>query len=357
MMPYTRIFSFSAVALALSFAVGVSPNHTPAQPPSPPPKPIAPGSRFGPAIVDKLPTNKAPETSQLSGKVVDTTTVSFGDTHARHLIAWVRTEDDEIRAVDFGAASGKGAVSIKLGDEITVTGQVWPVVQMRKTDMFFASQLKTGHQTLPITRPAPMPGGRLETTQSLTGEVIRTKRVEWRGSDRRELVILLRTDAGKEVLGDLGPTTAFVGTPVRSGSSITLRGQFETVGDKQVFFASEAVVGDKTITIQRIEPSKQSAAPNVTELPKPQRRVLDGVIADISEVPRKEGGKSMLLLLRGADDRYAIADLGDATIAGKYDLIVGDRVTVSGPVTHMQNRPVIIADSLSINGTTHWIKR
>jgi hypothetical protein len=332
-------------AAALALALGLAPGARAADPAPAP---------YGPPVVEKLPTAQPPPAANFTGKVMDLTTVSLGDPKAKHAVAWVRDEAGNVRPVDVGPVGSDAAMAVKPGDTVTVTGQAFPVVQTRKAEMFFASRVKVGGNEVAVGAAKPpqvRPKPAQPKPETLAGKVLRTKRVEWKGSDRRELVVLVKTADGKEVPADLGPTTAFQGAGVRTGDELTLRGRAVKLGDKEVFFADEVTRGGKKVAITREAPRP---APPKAEA---NRHSLDGLVRAVSDVPRKDGGKSLLVLLEGPDHRFAYADLGDATAPDKPALFVGDELTASGPVVHVRGKPVILADSWSMNGKTHWIKR
>jgi hypothetical protein len=362
-MPTLSRLRLGAAALALSLGASAHPLRAA----DPAPAPHAPAGQFSPPVVEMLRTQKEPEATNLTGRVVDASTVVLGDGGERHRVAWVRDDRGAVRPVDLGPADGDAARAVKVGDKLTVTGQNFPVVQTRKAEMLFASRVKVGDKTVAVG-PAGQ-GGKSQKTgqqkpQALAGKVLRTKRVEWKGNDRRELVILVKTEGGKEVPADLGPTTAFQGAGVRTGEDITLRGQYVKLGDKEVFFADEVVRGGKAVAINRNVPKREAAPGATAQKPAPKlpnsednRHVLDGVVRAVRDVPRKDGGVSLVVLLEGPDHRFAYADLGNASAPGKPALVAGDELTVSGPVVHVQKKPLILADSWSMGGKTHWIKR
>jgi hypothetical protein len=362
-MPTSSRLRLGAAALALSLGATAGPLRAA----DPAPAPHAPAARFGPPVVEKLRTQTEPETTNLTGRVMDTSVVALGDAGAKHRVAWVRDDHGAVHPVDLGPADGDAARAVKVGDKVTVTGQNFPVVQTRKAEMLFASRVKVRDNTVAVGpgQAAKPQDSAEQKPQTLAGKVLRTKRVEWKGSDRRELVVLVKTADGKEVPADLGPTTAFQGAGVRTGEDITLRGKYVKLGDKEVFFADEVVRGDKKVSISRSVPKRDAAqaagatAQKLEALPKPEnnRHVLDGIVRAVRNVPRKDGGASLVVLLEGPDHRFAYADLGNATAPGKPVLVAGDELTVSGPVVHVQKKPLIMADSWSMGGKTHWIKR
>jgi hypothetical protein len=346
-----------AAALALVLAVILASEYAPGQQPqakkleAKQPAPKQGGAVLELPVVDKLPTTAPPRTTTITGKVAHTMQVHFGDERAKHLVAWVRAEDGHTYPVDLGPAGNQKA-QVKKGDTVTVTGKVWPIMQTRRGSLFFAAELRNGDQAVTIRKTAPGDEPKPQPAAKLAGQVLSTKQVDWRGSDRRELIVLLKTGADKQVIADLGPTAAFKDATVKSGSDLNLRGRFREFGDRKVFFATEATVGNKTVKITR------DVKPESGDKPADNQRVLNGTIRGIEKVKRKEGGaKHLVLLVRGEDGKYALADLGAAKKAKKYDLEVGDRVTVTGQVVRIQDRPVILADSLSRNATTHWISR
>ena len=91
------------------------------------------------------------------------------------------------------------------------------------------------------------------------GTVLRTKQVDLRGTDAKELVALLRTSRGTRLIVDLGPTRR-LRQAVQTGDTISVSGRPARIGRFNTLLATMVTVDGRTQAIDR-GPRGQNDAP------------------------------------------------------------------------------------------------
>lgn len=91
---------------------------------------------------------------------------------------------------------------------------------------------------------------RRPTRGRVTGEVVRTKRVDVRNSDRQHYVVLLKTQRNNRIVADLGPASQLGRAMPREGDRITVFGRLARVGDRRIVLGEHVRTGDRMVHLQ-----------------------------------------------------------------------------------------------------------
>ena len=146
--------------------------------------------------------------------------------------------------------------------------------------------------------------------------------------------LTLKTDDGRELAVLLSPARSGKDLPVKKGDSITVEGHTRDIADQTVLIASRIDAGqNQMITIQR------------------DRKVesLTGTVTQANVVPNpSEGTKNRVLVLKSDDGKNVIVDLGPDVRLKGVEFKSGQQIKVSGQMASIDNRPLLIADSLDI---------
>lgn len=114
------------------------------------------------------------------------------------------------------------------------------------------------------------PAGTVALT--LTGEILRTKRVERKTTGQEHLVALVETDQGRRRIVDLGPTENLNDLDLGRGDRISVLGKASrAAGDVPIVLAQRLKAGDQHITIQR-KPAQQENTPSPQDEKEPQEK-------------------------------------------------------------------------------------
>lgn len=93
---------------------------------------------------------------------------------------------------------------------------------------------------------------RVRKEREVTGKVLNTKTVGFRGTDQANQVVLLQTKKHNRHLDvDLGPKEQLEKLNIKQGQNLAVRGRVINVGDRQVLVADKIKRGDKTLDIDR----------------------------------------------------------------------------------------------------------
>lgn len=273
----------------------------------------------------------------IRGKITRTKRVDWRGSDRREFVALVETNDGDTVIVDLGPTTGLKDARIRTGQQISARGFMAPVGEHK---VLFATRLDFGDHSMTINRLADRP--KMET---LRGTVIRSKRVDWRDSDRREFVALVKPESGEPVIVDLGPTTGLRDAGVETGRPITVRGSFRQVGDKRVFFADHLTTAETSTAINR------------QFNPGGEPRTLSGRVARQREVGLRNGvDRNVIVLIETPEGRQE-ADLGSADRARDLGIREGDKITVKGRVFDVNGRPILMVTDVTANGESHRIDR
>jgi S1-C subfamily serine protease len=88
-----------------------------------------------------------------------------------------------------------------------------------------------------------------QNRRQVSGEIVKTKRVDVRNSDRQHLVALLKTDDGNRLIVDLGSPGRLGDQMPKIGDQISATGRSARVGDRTIIVADQLRNGDQTVRI------------------------------------------------------------------------------------------------------------
>jgi hypothetical protein len=186
----------------------------------------------------------------------------------------------------------------------------------------------------------------------ISGQVVRTKEVDLRGTAGKNFVALLDLGNGRQQIVELGSEGNFRASPVVSGNAIVVHGAHATVGQLDVFVASSANVGGREILVQR-----EAAAPAVAVVQKAGYPVTEQVVKIEGRVNRLrkaqlDGSRQEHLLAeivtRGG--QAVVTDLGPPEQIWRADVKQGEWITLRGQEMQINNRPVFLALEINKNG-------
>lgn len=167
--------------------------------------------------------------------------------------------------------------------------------------------------------------------QQITGTIENVKNVQVRGN--KHVLAQVKTDDGKTVHVDLGANAA---APSKN-DKLQARGPSVTLGDKNLIVASSATVEGKELNIQR------------------DGRRFEGKVESTREVTVR-GQKHLLAKINTKDNKKLLVDLGPAEkLSSKPDN--GEQLTVSGVPVKMNNRVMLMARSVTMDGQRAQIER
>jgi cell division protein FtsN len=94
--------------------------------------------------------------------------------------------------------------------------------------------------------------GPLARSEQVRGEILRTKKLELRNSQREHLVVLMENDQGKRRIVDLGPSSDLKKIDLQEGDRITVQGRISRTADQvPVVLAQRLTANGKSVTIDR----------------------------------------------------------------------------------------------------------
>ncbi len=171
--------------------------------------------------------------------------------------------------------------------------------------------------------------------QRISGEVVQVKKVSVK--DTKNCLVQIEKDGGQTLYVDLGPASNLNDFDISEGDQISVRGPVTKVGDKKLLIAQQLQANNNSTTIDR------------------NRRKFTGQVDGIRTVNSRGQQHSILLLSTDAGKRQVV-DLGPANKLDA-DLNQGDKVTVRGPLTKVNDRKVVLAQTLTHDGDQSKIDR
>jgi hypothetical protein len=118
--------------------------------------------------------------------------------------------------VDLGPSQALQGISLKHGTPIEASGR-W--VRISDRPVLWADQATIDGKNVQIKRQ------QRGQPRQLTGQIMRIKQVDIRGTDFTNQVVLLQTDQGRQIVADLGPMTNLRGIRLKPGAEVDIRGQ------------------------------------------------------------------------------------------------------------------------------------
>jgi sporulation protein YlmC with PRC-barrel domain/nitrate reductase NapAB chaperone NapD len=190
---------------------------------------------------------------QVSGQVqrtknVEVRTLDPKGKAQQNRVVLLQTDQGRRIVVDLGPAQALQGVSLQQGAQLDASGQ-W--IRIGDRPVLWANQVTVDGKSMQIKRPQQ------EQSRQITGQILRSKQVDIKGTDFTNQVVLLQTDQGRQLVADLGPMTNLRGLRLQPGAEIEVRGRPGRVGDQLVLMADQVSAGGKTVSIHR---ERQQAA-------------------------------------------------------------------------------------------------
>lgn len=170
----------------------------------------------------------------------------------------------------------------------------------------------------------------------ISGTIIRTKLVDVKGTADRHQVVLLRTERGKRVPIDLGPTKGLRDVTIKSGQDVTAYGTIARIGEKSLVIAEQLRVGDQQVRLRQRRPMKK----------------FQGEITNIKTIQLKNQKQPAVIARVETEQQTVFALLGNRKQFDGLELNEGDKITLRGRVLPVKDRTFVIADRFSANGET-----
>ncbi|QDU87728.1 hypothetical protein Pla175_10940 [Pirellulimonas nuda] len=174
--------------------------------------------------------------------------------------------------------------------------------------------------------------------RQVTGKVANTKKTSVR--DSKHLVAMVKPDDGdanEVVIVDLGPAEKLSSMNIEKGTQLKASGPMARVGDKRVLVAQKASVDGQSKQIER------------------NRQKMSGQIVDTRQF--KAGGQQhTAAIVKTGKEKKVLVDLGPAESLD-VDLQNGDQVEVQGAPAKVNDRVMLLADSLRHDGEKVSIDR
>ena len=171
----------------------------------------------------------------------------------------------------------------------------------------------------------------------LFGRVLRTKQVDLRGGNTKELVALVRIGSGHRYIVDLGETRKLPNVRIHTGDAISVRGPFVKVGKYNVMLARRVGVDGRVANIERRPRSQGYRLSNHT-------REISGRIVNTRRVNLHNSDKQhMLARIRDDRGRLHIVDLGPSDRVRSANLQQDDRATIYGRDIMVDGRNLMLA--------------
>ncbi len=186
---------------------------------------------------------------QISGTIQDIKSFIVAQTGKSHLIAKVRTQNNQPIVVDLGTENQIERLDLQSGDHIQFTAKK---ATLNQRQIYVASTVKYQGQTVNIDRQQ----GQNQTR--LTGEIIDTKTKALSGRKSNQHVIaLVKLDSGQKVPVDFGPSQDLQQLNIKSGKQVSILAEPAKIGDKKILVANMASIDGQRVNIDWMKSFKQ----------------------------------------------------------------------------------------------------
>jgi sporulation protein YlmC with PRC-barrel domain len=185
--------------------------------------------------------------------------------------------------------------------------------------------------------------------QQVSGQIQRSKDVQVKtldpqGQAKKNRVVLMQTDQGRQVVVDLGPSQALQGISLKQGTQIDASGRWVRISDRPVLWANQATIDGKKVQIKRQQGG--------------QSRQLTGRVMRTKQVDiRGTDFTNQVVLLQTEQGRQIVADLGPMTNLRGFRLKPGAEIEVRGQPARIGDQLVLMADQVSAGGKTVSVRR
>ncbi len=199
------------------------------------------------------------------------------------------------------------------------------------------SRGQSGKKFASNNKASSQPERKSSKAQQVTGNVQRTKQVSVRGIPH--LVAEVAPQKGEPIAVDLGPKAKSRDIDVSKGDAITARGPITKAGDKPILLAQAVTIGgEKQHQIDR------------------QARSFNGTLVDTHQT-RVGGRQHTFVVLKTNAGKQRLVDLGRSDRLQELDLRKNTKISVRGVPFKIKDRPLVMAQSATVAGTTVTIDR
>ncbi len=221
-----------------------------------------------------------------SGEILRMKKVELRGRDASHTVALLRTERGKMGVVDLGPVKQLESLKLQQGDRIEVRGKP---VRVNKRGVLMAESIRNSGQRVGVDRmDQPVRAAKKAVRQTdlrqtamrqrsdqsrqqqmrspkqrmrrgqVAGKIIRTKQVDVRGTDEKQMLALIETKRGNRIPVDLGPTSGLKDVKLSSGDRVRINGFMAKVGEKQLVVAEQfAVAKHETMRRNRDDESRR----------------------------------------------------------------------------------------------------
>lgn len=214
------------------------------------------------------------QTISTSGEILRLKKVDLRGRDITHSVALLRTKQGKMGVVDLGPVKQLERLKLQQGDRIEVRGK--PVV-VNKRGVLMADAVRKSDRRVGVDRadrPARAAKKAVRRTDlrqvaarrrsqnsskqsdtakqrrmqrgHLSGKIVRTKQIDVRGSNEKQMVVLVETERGNRIAVDLGPTSQLKDAELGSGDRVRINGFMTEVGDKRLVVAEQLAVARRS---------------------------------------------------------------------------------------------------------------
>jgi hypothetical protein len=157
----------------------------------------------------------------------------------QNTVVQIKPAKGDLTIVDLGPTLPLLNMALIPGDPIAVDG---PTEQIGSYSVLMANHVKSGANAVTVARADTGVG---QARKEAVGRLDRIMEVPIRGTEQRNNVAAIKTDSGRMILIDLGPTTAgIVPAGTMAGDHVVASGPVATVGNYPVLFAERVSIGN-----------------------------------------------------------------------------------------------------------------
>ncbi len=195
--------------------------------------------------------------------------------------------------------------------------------------------------------------GLQQKEQELRGTISDIKTVRPAAGKSDSTVVLLKTDQGRKIAVDLGPSSELEEADLNMGESITVHGTVARLQGKPYFFARHVTAGEQEIDIRRPIPKGAEELQGMGASGQKFQGKLDK-LRDVGVKGEKD--KHRVAILKTAQGQRMYVDLGPKSQLQDVSIKQGDQVSLQGTMASVKGRSILMAQQLRKGNVTVDIK-
>ena len=182
----------------------------------------------------------SPHSTQIvKGSVTHVKQVRNATHGGQNTVVQIKPAKGNLTIADLGPTLPLLNMALIPGDAIAVNG---PTDQIGPYSVLMANHVKSGTNAVTVARTDTGVG---QAHKEAVGRVDRIMEVPIRGTGQKNSVAAIKTDSGRMILIDLGPTTAgIVPAGITAGDHVVATGPVATVGNYPVLFAERVSIAN-----------------------------------------------------------------------------------------------------------------